>query len=142
KTSSGKVQRRACRQSFFDQSLDSVAQWVEPAQTSPNHQLMGDNPPRSQHTAQEIREWLLSALAQRLGIERQRIDIHAPLAQYGLDSLATVHLAGDLQQWLGYPLSPTLAYEYPSIEQLSQYLSQGASSAPVGQAHSAHASLD
>src|SRR5438132_9896728 len=39
-----------------------------------------------------------------------------------MDSLQAVSLAADLEDWLGQSLPPTLAYDYPTIEALAQYL--------------------
>jgi hypothetical protein len=33
-----------------------------------------------------------------------------------------VSLTGELEEWLGHVLSPTVFYNYPSIRSLSQYL--------------------
>lgn len=49
-------------------------------------------------------------------------DIREPFLNYGLSSLDAVTLSGELEELLGCRLSPTLAYEYPSIFSLSRYL--------------------
>jgi hypothetical protein len=54
-----------------------------------------------------------------------------PLAEHGLDSLAAVELAEALESTLGVSLSPTLAYEYPTIEALSIYLASAQDRATV-----------
>ena len=43
----------------------------------------------------------------------------------GLGSLATISISGNLERWLGRRLSPTLIYDYPSIESLAHYLAHG-----------------
>ena len=56
-----------------------------------------------------------------------------PFAGFGLGSLQAVGLAGDLEDWLGRPLSPTLVYEHPTIEALARHLAgepDGAAAAP------------
>src|SRR5581483_4859781 len=53
-------------------------------------------------------------------------DRHRPFAQLGLGSMRSVELAGEVQQWLGRPLSPTIFYEYPTVAALSRYLTDGA----------------
>jgi len=72
--------------------------------------------------ADVIQAWLVSKLSERLGIEQYEIDIREPLASYGLGSTEAVGLAGELAEWLGRDLSPTLAYEYPTIEALARHL--------------------
>lgn len=81
----------------------------------------------SNHTspsALTIQDWLSSYLAQLLELEPQEIEPQTPFERYGLDSSAMVVLSGDLQEWLGRKLDPTLLYDYPTIESLAEYLAQ------------------
>lgn len=78
--------------------------------------------PQSVSSASDIENWLVSYIAQLLEIEPQEIDSQTPFERYGLDSSAMVVLSGDLQEWLGRKLDPTLLYEYPTIETLANYL--------------------
>jgi myxalamid-type polyketide synthase MxaE and MxaD len=72
----------------------------------------------------EIQDWLITQLAELLHIATDTIDIHDPFTNYGLSSRDAVTLSGDLEELLGRRLSPTLAYEYPSIRMLSRYLGE------------------
>lgn len=74
----------------------------------------------------EIQEWLITHLAKLLHIASDTVDIHEPFANYGLSSRDAVTLSGDLEELLGRRLSPTLAYEYPSILLLSKHLGEQA----------------
>lgn len=78
--------------------------------------------PQSVSSASDIENWLVSYIAQLLEIEPQEIDSQTPFERYGLDSSAMVVLSGDLQEWLGRKLDPTLLYDYPTIETLANYL--------------------
>jgi acyl-CoA synthetase (AMP-forming)/AMP-acid ligase II/alkylation response protein AidB-like acyl-CoA dehydrogenase/acyl carrier protein len=69
-----------------------------------------------------IQAWMVSWLAKELKLPERSISPTTAFADYGLDSVTAVELADGLQEWLGQPLSPTLAYEYPTIEALAQYL--------------------
>jgi phthiocerol/phenolphthiocerol synthesis type-I polyketide synthase C len=73
-------------------------------------------------SAQTIQGWLVARLSEVLGVESQDIDIREPFTWYGLTSRDAVGLSGDLEDWLGRRLSPTLAYEYPTIETLARHL--------------------
>ena len=73
-------------------------------------------------SAETIQHWLVTHLAQELGFESHDMDVHMPLTEYGLDSLAGMVLAGDLEEWLGVQLSPTLLWDYPVIASLAQHL--------------------
>ncbi len=73
-------------------------------------------------TAAEIQAWIVSYLAELLEIEPDEVNITLPFDRYGLDSSVAVGLTGDLEDWLETKLDPTLLYDYPTIEGLSQHL--------------------
>jgi acyl carrier protein len=79
------------------------------------------------HTASlrevEIQTWLISHLAEALEIDPEGIDVKAPFDRYGLDSSVAVSLVGELEEWLECELSPTLPYDYPTVESLARHLS-------------------
>jgi acyl carrier protein len=72
----------------------------------------------------EIQEWLIEQITELAQIHPREIDIYEPFSNYGLTSRDVVTLSGDLEELLGKRLSPTLAYEYPSIESLARHLSE------------------
>ena len=72
----------------------------------------------------EIQAWIISYLAELLEIESSEVDVKIPFERYGLDSSAAVGLTGDLEDWLGSELDPTLIYDYPTIEALAEHLSE------------------
>lgn len=74
----------------------------------------------------EIQEWIVAHVAELLHIAPESIVIQDPLSNYGLSSRDALTLSGDLEELLGRRLSPTLAYEYPSILLLSRYLGEQA----------------
>jgi acyl carrier protein len=69
-----------------------------------------------------IQSWLITQLAEQLGLSSEDIDVHKPFTEYGLDSIIGVSLAGDLEDWLGLQLSPTVLWDYPTPEALARYL--------------------
>lgn len=71
-----------------------------------------------------IQGWLLTNLTEQLGIGPQDIDIRKPVTEYGLDSITGVSLAGDLEDWLRLQLSPTVLWDYPTIESLALHLAE------------------
>jgi acyl transferase domain-containing protein/acyl-CoA synthetase (AMP-forming)/AMP-acid ligase II/acyl carrier protein len=117
KTSSGKVQRRACRQAFLDGETETLAEWREPELSTPTP---AGRPIRQ--TSGEVQAWLAAKLAERAGVRLEDIDPSAPFAHYGLDSLTAVRLAGELEEWTGSELSPTLFYEHPTLEAVCRFL--------------------
>jgi acyl carrier protein len=75
-------------------------------------------------TAAEIQAWLVSHLAAVLEVDPTQVDVATPFDRYGLDSVAAIGLTGDLEEWLGYDLDPTLLYDYPTIEAVSRHLAE------------------
>jgi acyl carrier protein len=70
----------------------------------------------------EIQAWLIAQIAEIIEIEPDQIDITVPFENYGLDSEAAVVLSGDLQEYLGIDLEPTIFFDYPTIEAMAQSL--------------------
>ncbi|NJK49038.1 aminotransferase class I/II-fold pyridoxal phosphate-dependent enzyme [Candidatus Gracilibacteria bacterium] len=70
----------------------------------------------------EIASWLVARLAELLELDPDEIDRQEDLTEYGLSSVDAVNLSGDLENFLGRRLSPTVVWEYPTIEGLSKYL--------------------
>lgn len=123
KTSSGKVQRRACRDRFLAGTLDIVGQWRRPVTGSEGTTAGG---PGVSYAA--VRDWLIARLAAQAGVTAAQVSIHDPFSRFGLDSQRAVMLSGDLQDWLGRPLPATVAYDFPTIDALARHL--GGATAP------------
>ncbi|GAA6619604.1 acyl carrier protein [Scytonema sp. NUACC26] len=77
---------------------------------------------QQQLTIKKIQTWLVSRLAEQLEIDSNKIDVAIPFERYGVDSLIAISLTGDLEQWLGCELDPTLLYDYPTVKALAQHL--------------------
>lgn len=73
-------------------------------------------------SAKAIQEWLILKISELLGLARGEIVVTEPFASYGMSSMAAVSMAGDLEDWLGFRLSPTLAWDYPTVEALARHL--------------------
>jgi len=135
KTSSGKLQRQGCRAAWLAGELEVLAEWRKPAHTAtasaaPLLQPVAV-PPAPTFATRRIADWLTQALAARLDIAPAVVDPAAPFASLGLTSRLGVQLVGELEQWLGRDdLSPTLLWEYPTVNTLSRHLA-GESTAAV-----------
>lgn len=74
--------------------------------------------------AREIQDWLAPRLAEALNLPPERIDAHAPLANYGLGSVEALVLVGDLEDWSGHSLEPTLLWDYPTLAAVAAFLAR------------------
>jgi acyl carrier protein len=128
KTSSGKIQRQACRDQFLADSLDIVGQWTQP-QSNLNYPTMLETSDSvsiltegNNLTEEVIADWIVTRLSQVANLDPDKIDIDEPLSIYGLDSSVLLSLTADLSDWLEQKLMPTLFWEYPTITSLATYL--------------------
>ena len=74
--------------------------------------------------AADVQGWLIAYLADLLDMQPNEIEVKVPFERYGLSSAEGAVLIGDLEAWVGYKLVPTLVYEYPTIEALSQHIAE------------------
>jgi acyl carrier protein len=74
---------------------------------------------------EDIELWLRRRVAESIQGNPEDIDISLPFAYYGLDSVASLGISGDLEIWLGRKLPQTLTWDYPNIELLSAFLAEG-----------------
>ena len=75
-------------------------------------------------TAETIQQWLISKLAEQLGVEPDEIDPTLTFDSYGLDSAQAILLMREAEQLLNFRLSLMLFWHYPTIETLSQRLAE------------------
>jgi malonyl CoA-acyl carrier protein transacylase len=131
KTSSGKIQRQACKLGFLEKSLNVVEEWqktLESHQKINNSNLQqnslsqNDALQNSSKSVEEIQAWLAQKLAEILQLSPEQIDFKQPLAVYGLSSVKAASIAAELEKWLGMTVAPTIVYDYPTIQALSDYL--------------------
>jgi len=73
-------------------------------------------------TAEEIQEWMVNYLSNVLEMSTDKIDVTVPFDDFALDSATAIGMTGELEDWLGKPVDPTLVYDYPTIEQFSKCL--------------------
>ncbi len=123
KTSSGKIQRRACKQAFLDRSLHVLAEWHE-TESIPN---------RSEDTGTlpGVVPWLTAEIANKTAIAPERIDIHQPLTTYGLDSLSAIELAHRLQADFGIQVTMSDLFGGMTIAGIEKLSSATESVAPA-----------
>jgi myxalamid-type polyketide synthase MxaE and MxaD len=74
------------------------------------------------HSAAEIQDWIVTRVSSVTGIAPADIDAEAPFRRYGLDSVAVVTLAADLETWLGYRFRSNPLDEHPTIAALARFL--------------------
>jgi amino acid adenylation domain-containing protein/thioester reductase-like protein len=131
KTSSGKIQRRACKTAFLNGELEVVGEWRAKKSTVPAPQKeKADTRPieKPGMNSNVLQTWLVTRIASILEMDATEIDPRQPFTYYGLGSVQAVSLTGDLEDFLGRKLAPTLAWDYPTIELLANHLASSSQS--------------
>ena len=100
KTSSGKIQRHACKDAFLNKELHVLREWYDgkpPERIAPQPSNGKMNVPIPNRLA----SWVILEIARVKGIDQDRIDLQQPFTAYGLDSLAAIEFAHKLQTEFG-----------------------------------------
>ena len=66
----------------------------------------------------ELREWLTRHLAQILRVDHKTIMLDRTLEDYGLDSIDTVLMSGEIEEQFGLEIDPTTFSQYATFEDL------------------------
>ncbi len=120
-TSSGKVQRRACRAGWQAGTLRVVAEWRDT--TAAQRAAAADQAPGGS-AADSTPDRVAAVAARALGVSPENLDWAQPFATYGISSAAAVALSGLLQEELGRELPATLLYDHPTLERLVAFLGE------------------
>jgi acetylornithine/succinyldiaminopimelate/putrescine aminotransferase/acyl-CoA synthetase (AMP-forming)/AMP-acid ligase II/predicted amino acid dehydrogenase/acyl carrier protein len=124
KTSSGKIQRGACREEFLAGTLSEVARsaltGVDAQEPAPRNEEVGTA--TAGKTAAELEQWLIKYVSHGFGLPTMNIERTSRLTDLGLDSVEAALLAGELETFLNRPISATLAWEFPTIELMARHL--------------------
>jgi acyl carrier protein len=70
----------------------------------------------------EIAEWLAARVADYLCLDPADVTPTVPLAEYGLDSVLAGALCGDIEDRFAILVDPTLAFDYPTVELIAEFL--------------------
>ncbi|MED1915622.1 SDR family NAD(P)-dependent oxidoreductase [Bacillus thuringiensis] len=73
-------------------------------------------------TQSEVQASLLKMVAELLKVDREDIEIHAELHEYGFDQIKLTEFTNKLNQAYELDLTPTVWVEYPTLFAVSQYL--------------------
>lgn len=147
KTSSGKVQRQRAKQYYLDGQLEIA--WsarqakYETAADSPQRMALSQLATDTSFYGR-LAYWLAQQLARRLKLDLNSIDLQAPLASYGLDSVNALRITGDLELYLDRAIPQNLLWDYDTLDSLARYLvaeSETLAEAPLLECYAQEAGL-
>ena len=118
KTSSGKIQRRACRAQYLAGELPAAGRSA----------LGAEETSEISETAEIStgEAWLRERLARLFGLPASAVAPDQPLTSLGIDSLSAVELQHALEAELGVGLAVTELLEGPTVRELAERLARGA----------------
>lgn len=143
KTSSGKLQRSACRERYFDGLLDILGEWTQPpdersvwvgvselvGQESQPAGVINDRHFREELLLAEpgkrqrlLEDYICEKIASTLRIPLSRLNYEQPLNSLGLDSLTAFELKNWIEEELKVDVPITAFLQEPSIAQFSAQL--------------------
>lgn len=113
KTTSGKIQRRKCKDDLLRGQLPVLGQWQNPA-SAPSNDL------RARVVAHAV-AWI----ARHERIARESVDIEAPIARYGLDSIEKVELVHTLEETFGVSIPEASFFAFDTVDDLVRAVVSG-----------------
>lgn len=78
--------------------------------------------PQSLHNLETICTTIVRFLCRELKMAATDIQLDLPLTQYGLDSIAALTIAGELEDQFELELPSTLLWDCPTINDLANFL--------------------
>jgi 8-amino-7-oxononanoate synthase len=109
RTSSGKIQRRACRAAYLAGELDVIGRW----------KARGSDVVPTNHA---ISAFVIDWVREELQVDPARLDPRTKLRELGLDSLAATRLMVALEGRFGRRIDPAQLWEQPDIGSLARHL--------------------
>ncbi|WP_433599236.1 HAD-IIIC family phosphatase [Nocardia sp. CA-135953] len=133
KTSSGKIQRSACRVAYMSgelltlragpvRSSEDELDELEPVMATEDVSERSTAGP----SAEALRSWLVTAVARHAALDPERVDVHRPLVEFGLGSADLVELMVDLSDFVGHFLDTNLLFDHPTIDGVATVLAPDA----------------
>ena len=69
-------------------------------------------------------DWLIDLIASYLNTDPDAIETDRALGDYGLDSVFALKLCTDLEFEYGFLAQPTIAWDYPTIDDIAGHLTE------------------
>jgi acyl carrier protein len=75
-------------------------------------------------TEAEIQQFIVHRVSSKLKTAPAGLALDEPLTELGISSREAVMLTGELEDFIGRPVDPSLPWEYPTIAALSARLAE------------------
>lgn len=121
KTTSGKIQRGACRARYLAANLEVLHVWHAGASAVSSGGPVGAATSRP-GTVHAMEVLISENIGRVLGSEPAAVDRDQPFSAQGLDSVRGAEFTGNLSVLLGVSVPAAALYDHPSIRELAQHL--------------------
>lgn len=126
KTTSGKIQRQACREAFLTGQITSLHTSIRPVNNhEPNDLVMTQALFQETSSAKRhvlVENFIKSSLAHCLNMSLISIELDQPLNGLGINSLMSAQLTGKIEKTIGVNLAPSTFLQDLTIEALVEKL--------------------
>ncbi len=119
KTSSGKIQRRACKAELLAGWPRALLFWREADGVAQGQGAPAPEAPTAPVSVEELETWLVARLSARLRVRPEELAKDVPITSFGLDSLAAVELAHEIEH-LGAVLRMDELLHGPTVAALAR----------------------
>ena len=127
KTSSGKIQRHACKAAYLAHSLEVLYAWRE---ESREQQEDGSDPIEEGRDERTEIAWLCRTIALHAGVSRHDVLADTRLSSVGLDSLGAIQLRADIEREFGTLVPLAVLLGETSVSALAARVVEGAEREP------------
>ncbi|MFE6922745.1 polyketide synthase Pks13 [Nocardia sp. NPDC057663] len=90
-----------------------------------NPEVPATSTPAGDHSVAEVRDWLRKWVADATGQSVDAITVDRPMEEFGLASRDALALGGDIEDYTGVSLAPTVIYQHPTIASLAEIIVNG-----------------
>ncbi|WP_280305408.1 polyketide synthase Pks13 [Nocardia neocaledoniensis] len=98
---------------------------------TPNPETPATTTPEGDLSVAELREWLRRWVADATGQSIDAITVDRPMEEFGLASRDALALGGDIEDFTGVTLAPTVIYQHPTIASLAEIIVNGEPELPT-----------
>ncbi|MEV6215610.1 polyketide synthase Pks13 [Nocardia sp. NPDC051833] len=99
-----------------------------------NPEVPAQSTPAGDHSVAEVRDWLRKWVADATGQSIDAITVDRPMEEFGLASRDALALGGDIEDYTGVSLAPTVIYQHPTIASLAEIIVNGEPELPADEA--------
>lgn len=114
KTSSGKIQRKACQQAFLSGTLEGVGESIIDTSKEEFEDMV------TKDDLSVVLAWLIAWIYLKLNVPFEKINPSSHISSYGLNSLKAIQLQNDLLEKFGVNIPPYTFFDKITIKELSE----------------------